>query len=162
MADLLTHVLVAYIVARLLSVKYPWITTPLVTAAMVGAVLPDLNRLSYVIEATTIERTLDMPFSWDGLHRGGPVAVIILICGTLVTEEHRRRVMLLMGLGAALHLVFDLFLVPTGRSFAILWPLTTWQPTLPGFYSSRDLRVTTTALAVAALTWLWSMSRSPR
>lgn len=154
MGDLMTHVLIAYIIAKLLSIRYPWITTPYVTAAMVGGVLPDLNRIELILPAETIEGALGVPFSWSGLHRGGPVAAMVLICGYLVPSCHRTRVILMVAMGAGVHLVMDLFLEPTGPSFAVLWPLTTWEPVLPGIYSSRDVRITPAFMVLAALTWL--------
>lgn len=155
-ADLLTHVLSAYIVAKLLSIRYPWITTPYVTAAMVGGVLPDLNRIELVLPAETVETLIGLPFSWGGLHRGGPVLVSVLIVGYLVPPRYRRGVILMAGMGAGLHLVMDLFLgsgFAWEPSFAVLWPLTSWQPVVPGFYSSRDVRIGPLFVMLAVLTW---------
>lgn len=160
MADLLTHVLIAYIAAKLLSLRYPWITTPFLTAAMLGGVLPDLNRIELFIPGESFEAITGLPFSWwGGLHRTGPIVISILIVAYLVSRRYRRRVIAMLALGAGLHLSADLFLGSgLEAAFAVLWPLTAWEPVLPGFYSSRDIRIAPLFLVLAAVTW-WFVER---
>lgn len=110
MADLLTHVLIAYIAAKLLSLRYPWITKPYLTAAMLGGVLPDLNRIELLVPADAVEGITGLPFSWGGLHRTGPIVVSILIIAYLVPKRYRTRLLAMLALGAGLHLFADLFL----------------------------------------------------
>lgn len=154
MADLMTHVLIAYIAAKLLSLWMPWITTPYVTAAMLGAVLPDLDRIELLIPASTVEHVLGVPFDWAALGLGGPVAIGVLILGVLVPEEHRLRVLAMATLGAGLHLSADLFSGNgPGPADALLWPLSAWEPVLPGWYMSYDVRLAAIAILVAAVTW---------
>lgn len=163
MADLLTHVLIAYIAAKLLSLRYPWITKPYLTAAMLGGVLPDLNRIELLIPAEAIEGITGVPFSWGGLHRTGPIVISMLIIAYLVPRRYRRRVIAMIALGAGLHLFADLFLgAGFEAAFAVLWPLTDWQPVLPGFYSSRDIRIAPLFMVFAAVTWWYVESRTGR
>lgn len=154
MPDLLTHVLVAYVCAKLLSMRLPWLSTSYVTAVMLGATLPDLNRSERLLPSAAIEAVLGVPFSWGGLHRGGPILVTVLLLAVLLPEAHRRRAALTLGFGAATHLVLDLFLVRSGSSFPLLWPLTDFQPTLPGLYSSQDVMLAPTMLVMATVVWV--------
>ena len=55
MTELFTHVLVGYVLATMLSWRWGWITPPLVTVEMFGALLPDLNRLELFVPAETVE-----------------------------------------------------------------------------------------------------------
>lgn len=154
MADILTHVLMAYIAAKLLSVRYDWITTPYLTAAMLGGIIPDINKLELVIPADTIEAAIGLPFSWDGLHRLGGVAVSIGIVGYLVPRTYRQRLLAMLALGAGLHLVADAFAGSgVGPSYDLLWPLTAWEPIVPQLYLSSDMRVAPLFVVLAALTW---------
>lgn len=146
----------AYIVAKLLSLRYPWITRPYLTAAMVGGLLPDLNRIELVLPNEMVAGAVGLPFDWGGLHRGGPVAVSVLILGYLVPKRYRRGVILMAGMGAGLHLFTDLFLgvgFAWEPSFAVFWPITAWEPVVPGFYSSRDVRIAPLFATLALLTW---------
>ena len=156
MADLLTHVLMAYIVAKLLSLRYEWITSPYLTAAMLGGVLPDLNRIDLLLSADTIEAVTGLPFSWGGLHRGGPVFVLALIIAYLVQRPYRKRVFTLIALGVGLHLVSDLFLGSgLAPSYALMWPLSGWEPVVPGFFNSRDIRIAPMFMVLSAATWVF-------
>lgn len=134
MADLLTHVLAAYIVVKLLGLRYGWITAPYVTMAMVGAVLPDLNRVRLLVDDATMTALLGVPWSWGAQHRLGGVLISVLIICVLVSDSARTRVFVMLSLGAGLHLFMDLFL--HNHPFPILWPLTTYRPPFPGLYSS--------------------------
>ena len=92
MADLLTHILVGYVLAVLLSWRADWITAPYITLVMGAAVLPDLNRIELVIPAATIEATLGIPWSWTPLHRVGGTFLIICLGTMLASKQLRRRV----------------------------------------------------------------------
>ncbi|WP_226377486.1 metal-dependent hydrolase [Haloterrigena turkmenica] len=162
MADGLTHVLIAYALATLLSVRYPWITARLATVAMVGGMLPDLNRLKWVVPPETVEAAIGASFSWRPMHSVGGVAVVICIASLTVRAEYRRAVALLLALGALSHLVLDLLLVPPAGTYQYLWPLTSAEVVFPGFYSSRDRWVAPVAilLALAARSVVRRHSRS--
>lgn len=164
MADILTHVLMAYIAAKLLSARVDWITTPYLTAAMFGGVIPDINKLELVIPAETVESAIGLPFSWDGLHRLGGVAASIGIVAYLVPTRHRRRLVCMLALGAGLHLVTDAFAGSgVGAASDLLWPLTAWEPVVPRFYVSSDVRIAPIFVALAAITWAaveWYEARS--
>jgi hypothetical protein len=139
MPDLLAHTLLAYGLATVLSARIDWLSPQYTTLAMVGAVLPDFNHISMLLPSRTVETTLSVPFDWGALQTGGPVLVLVLI-GTVLAVDDRRRVFGLLSLGAASHLITDaLITVVDGRSQSVLWPLTRYQPPSPGLYLSTDL-----------------------
>lgn len=152
MADLLTHVLVAFVLATVLSWWLGSISPAMVAAAMVGAVLPDLNRLELVLPATTVEALLGLPWTWTVLHRlGGTLAVIVLV-GLAVHRDQRTMVVGMLVLGAASHYLLDALLWQADGVVAPLgWPLIDWQPAFEGWYRSMDRwpAVVATVLIVA-------------
>ena len=154
MADLFTHVLVGYVLATLLSWRYEWITPPLVTVAMVGAALPDLNRIGLVVDDAVIAATLGIPFSWTPFHRIGGTILVVLIGALLVPREYRKAVLLLLALGAGSHYLLDFFLYkPSGVTGPLLWPFVTHGFAIEGVYLSSDRWPAVLASAAAVVTW---------
>jgi hypothetical protein len=152
MADLLTHVLVAYALAALLSLRVDRLTPALVTLAMVGAALPDLNRLGLLVPASTVEAALGVPLSWDAFATVGGVAVVVAVGGLLVPLRLRRPAVATLTLGAASHFVLDhLLLFPSGYTHPYLWPLVARGLPGPGLYLS-SARWPAVAAVVAAAT----------
>ncbi|WP_396611628.1 metal-dependent hydrolase [Haloferax sp. S1W] len=140
MPDLLAHAFLAYSLATVASWRYEWLTSPYVTVAMAGAFIPDLSKGELVLPDARVEQLLGIPFDWFGLHTAGAVVCSILIGALLVHARERRRVVLLLALGAGSHLVADgLLKKPEGVSHPMLWPLTRIHPPTPGLYLSTDV-----------------------
>lgn len=155
MPDLLAHALLAYAVARILSWQSDWLTAPYVTACMAGAFIPDLAKAELVIPNAVVEHLFHVPFAWFGLHTGGAVLVSVLIGVLIVVPRERKRVFLLLALGAGTHLLADgLLRTPSGRSYAMFWPLMRYNPPTPGLYLSTQPEPTVVAAAVALAVWL--------
>ena len=165
MPDVLTHVLWGYIIGTLLSFRYDWIDARFITIVMLGALLPDLTKISIVIESDVAEHALGIPFSWSAIHRLGGVVVACAIGALLAGNGYRKLVFGLLSIGAASHLIFDGLLVnPSGYSFAILWPLTNYHFPTPNFFVSSDRWPAVFSGVLAAGVWLakrWMDSPSP-
>lgn len=173
MPDLLTHALVGYALATLLARRVDWLAPPYITLAMLGAALPDLNRIDVLLPAHRLEEHLAsasaslqrgplaailpdrVPVNWDAFHTL-PASVLVASVGALlVPKRHRRRVLALLVLGALSHHALDLLLVdPNGRSFPLLWPLTRYEPPTPGLFSSRDAWLVPVVAFVAGAAWV--------
>ncbi|MWV40021.1 metal-dependent hydrolase [Natrialba sp. INN-245] len=155
MAELLTHVLAAYVLATALSWRYEWITAPFVTVAMAGAITPDLNRLELLLSAETIESVVGVPFDWGAFHTLGGTAVVVAIGALLTPQRYRRAVVAMLALGALSHHVLDVLLIsPSGYSYSVFWPLTPYRPPTPNLYLSTDRWPALVAGSVAAVVWL--------
>lgn len=160
MPDLLAHALLAYAVARILSWRYDWLTAQYVTVCMVGAFIPDLAKVELVLPSDVVERLLDVPFSWFGLHTGGAVLVSVLVGVVVVVPRERKRAFTLLALGGGTHLLADgLLQTPSGRSYAMFWPLTRYNPPTPGLYLSTEPGPTIVAAGVAVVVWLVTSRR---
>ncbi|MGM0405351.1 MAG: metal-dependent hydrolase [Thermoplasmatota archaeon] len=140
MADLLTHVFVAFSVGTLLSWKYKWINSNYITIIMLGSVLPDLTRIGLILEPAFIENLFNIPFSWTPLHTLGGVFIIILVLTLSVNKKYSKPVFLLIALGTFTHLFLDsLLLSTTGYSYSMFFPITVYSPPTAGLYLSTDI-----------------------
>lgn len=163
MADLLTHVLAAYVLATVLSWRWRWITPPYVTVAMAGAIVPDLNRIELFVPAAALEATFGVPVNWNALHTLGGSLLVVSIGALLVPATHRSRVFVLAFLGVLSHLTLDLLLIrSTAQSYAVLWPLTEYRPPTIGLYLSTDQWPAAIALVVAGIVALETRRRCAR
>lgn len=152
MPDLLAHVLFAYVLGTMLSWRYGWLSPAYVTVVMAGAMVPDVSKGALVLPGSRIEALVGVPFDWFALHTTGGVLLMILVGVTLVAPAERRRVFLLLTLGAATHLFADaLLLNPSGRSYPVVWPLMRYHPPTPGLYLSTRPEPTVIAAAAALI-----------
>lgn len=162
MPDLLTHALVAYILATSLSYRYEWLTPAFVTVCMMGAFIPDLTKIRLLVPSWRIEAVLGVPFDWGALHTVGGTLVSVLIGVVVVPAAYRKRVFGLLAVGAGSHLALDSVLVfPAGRMKAVLWPLTTYRPAFEGLFLSTDRWPLVVAAILAALVWYLRYHHSP-
>lgn len=120
MPNVLTHVLVGYVLGTVLSVRYDWLTPQYVTVVMLGALLPDLSKINLLVLSEQVAILIGLPFEWRAVHMLGGALVVITIGALLTGEEHRMRVFLLLALGVASHLFLDAPLIKaSGYSFAV-------------------------------------------
>ncbi|AUG47225.1 metal-dependent hydrolase [Haloarcula taiwanensis] len=152
MPDLLSHAFIAFTICTLLSLRYNWLTGEYVTVGMAGAFIPDMAKIKLLVDAAAVEAALGIPFNWLGIHTLGGAFVAVLVGTVVVNRADRRRVFMLLSLGAVSHLLADsLLLKASGRSYEVLWPLTQYHPPTPGLYLSTDIWLTgvTGSVAVA-------------
>ncbi len=165
MAELLTHILVGYSIGMLLAFQYDWVRAPQVTLVMIGAASPDLNRVDLVIDSNMITSTFGIPWDWGALNVLGGNIMVLAILALLVTDEWRRRAFVLLVLGAISHHALDLLLLnASGYSYAVLWPVTEYQPPAGMLYRSSDRVPAVIAAAVAGaihLGYRWHERTSP-
>jgi uncharacterized protein (TIGR03382 family) len=155
MPDMLAHALVGYVLGRVLSWRHDRLGTPHVTAVMVGTFVPDMVKVKLVADPVVASGALGLPFSWSPLHTAGGVLLSILVGALVALPRERRRVLGLLAVGAGSHLFLDALLrTPTGRSYAVLWPLTRYRPPTPGLSLSTEPWPAAVAGVAAAAVWL--------
>ncbi|QIO24105.1 metal-dependent hydrolase [Haloarcula sp. JP-L23] len=162
MADLLTHVLVGFILGSILAVGFRWKAPPFVAVVMVGALLPDLAKIAMILPPRVVEETLGIPFDWFAVHTPFGTLLVAGIGSLLVSETIRRRVFVLLLIGGASHLVLDSLLISPSRFYHVLfWPLTTQFVSLPGLYLSSDRWPSIVAACLAVVAWFvrWQNGR---
>lgn len=157
-ADVLTHVLVGYVVGMVLALRDDRIGPPHVTLVMVGALSPDVAKVALFVPSYTITATTGVPWNWTALHTLGGTVVVCLVTAVLVAPEQRRLAVALVAIGALTHHVLDALLITqAGVVYPLLWPLTEYRPPAGGLYRSSDRlpAVLTGLLALA----LWAVHR---
>ena len=161
MPDVLTHVLWGYVIGRLLSFRYDWLDARFVTIVMLGALLPDLTKISLVIDDAVVEHALGIPFSWGAIHRLGGVIIACAVGALLAGNSYRKLVFGLLSIGAASHLILDGLLInPSGYSYAILWPLTNYHFPTPNLFLSSDRWPAIVSGVIAAGLWIVDRQRA--
>ncbi|QLG27384.1 metal-dependent hydrolase [Halorarum halophilum] len=154
MPDILTHVLVGYCLATLLSLRDDRITPPYVTVAMLGTLLPDLTKIELLVPSMVVEQAIGLPFSWFAIHTPFGSLLAASVGALLVAPHHRRQVLALLLLGAFSHHALDAMLLNvTGSSYPLLWPLSTYHIPSPGLYLSSDRWPALLTGSLAAVMW---------
>lgn len=155
MPDILTHVLVGYILGMMLSFRYEWLRAPYVTLVMFGAISPDLVKIGLVVPEEVVASTTGVPFAWLPLHTLGGNLVVIVAMALLVEPEYRKPAILLVPLGAASHHALDLLLLNApGYAYPVLWPLTEYRPPAGMLYRSSDRWPALVTSIGAVVVWL--------
>ncbi|WP_424017525.1 hypothetical protein ACOZ4N_16885 [Halorientalis pallida] len=153
MAELLTHVLLAYVLLTVASWWTDAVTDRWVPVGMAGAAIPDLLKVERLVDERVLEGLLGVPFSYAPISSLGGVLVVaagIALCFT----EHRARVYGLLVAGGASSLVLDgLRMYADGHAGFWLYPLW-WRPPTPNLYVTSDPRVTGVAVLVSACVFL--------
>ncbi|MFC4989916.1 metal-dependent hydrolase [Saliphagus infecundisoli] len=167
MADVLTHVLVGYVLGTVLSVRYAWLRPAHVTLVMIGALSPDFVKIYLLFPDGLVAALVGAPFSWDPVHTLGGNLLVLLLGTLCVSPGERRRAFSLLAAGALTHHVLDVSLLTvTGHAYAVFWPLTAVQPPSGGLYLSSDAWPALVAGALAAATWVlryrWLEGRDSR
>jgi len=150
MADLLTHVLVAYVLVTVTQwrVGFPRHWVPI---AMGGAAMPDLVKVGLVIDESVVQAVLGVPFEYVPISSFGGVVVIAARITILFDREVWREVYGLLIFGGATSLVVDgLRVFADGTGGFWLYPV--WvQPPTPELYVSADPRVLAVVLSTAVV-----------
>lgn len=153
MADLLTHVAVAYVVSAA-AVRAGYLPDRLLPVVAVGAVTPDLMKPTVPLGVVRGELA-GVTYSLWGLHTLGGIVVLAGV-GALTLRSSDRRVgwLALVG-GGCSHLLLDLLVIRVdGLAPPYLFPLTTWLPPAGNVYASFDVWPALVACSVALAVFL--------
>jgi len=95
--DVLTHVLVGYVIGTLLSIRYERLRRAHVTLVMIGALSPDFAKIDLLFPDELRQLPARHPFSWAPLHLLGGTIVVTLFGSLLFAPEYRRDVVVAIG-----------------------------------------------------------------
>ncbi|EMA28831.1 hypothetical protein [Haloarcula japonica] len=150
MADLLTHFLVPYILLTVTSWRADWLDRRWIVVGIGGAAIPDLVKVEIVLDDSTVEALLGVPFAYDPLSTLGGVLLLAGIITVAFDRHHWMRVFGLVTFGGLTSLLFDgMRVYADGRANAWLYPFTNWRPPTPSLYVSSDPTVLVVALLTA-------------
>ena len=151
MADLLTHVLVVYVVLTVASWRLDAVTDRWVVVAMCGAAMPDLVKARIVFfDLLGVRSVFGVELAFAGFNRLGGVLLMAGAVAVFFGSRWRRAYASLAFGGLSSLLVDGLRVYADGRADFYLYPFTWWRPPTPSLYVTSDPRVLVTALVVAA------------
>ncbi|QRV15778.1 metal-dependent hydrolase [Haloterrigena salifodinae] len=137
--DVLTHVLVGYILGTLLSFRYARLRSAHVTLVMAGALVPDLMKIQLLVPDGLVAHVLGVPFTWSPIHTLVGSALVVGLGALFVTPAQRPLAVALLAVGAGSHHALDLLLVTaSGDAYAVFWPLLEYRPPAGDLYLSSD------------------------
>ena len=152
MADLLTHLLVAYALFTIASWRVDWLEPRWVVVGTGGAAIPDLVKVDIVLDSDSVAAALGLPFSYSPLSTLGGVLLVAGLITLAFERDHWKRVYGLVTVGGVLSLLGDgLRAYADGRAGAWLYPVTNWRPPTPSLYVSSDPRILVVAVVFAAV-----------
>lgn len=148
MAELLTHVLVPYVLLTVAGWRWR-LDRRWLPVAMGGAAMPDLSKVDLVVDSTVVESAVCHGFTWSPISSLGGVLVIGAGIALLFGDGFRRRAYAALLFGAISALLVDgMRMFADGRSNFWLYPIY-WRPPTPNLYVTSDNRVTILAVSVA-------------
>jgi len=149
-ADLLTHVLLAYAGCTILSWHRP-IPTHWIAITMVGSILPDLNRITLIVTNRTFEAFLGVPFDIDALSTLGGTVLLAGIGSMVVTNQHRRTFAALLAGALSHHFIDGVKAYADSAAGTWLYPITWARHPTPSLYVSSDPAVLVAAVSITAI-----------
>jgi hypothetical protein len=150
MADLLTHVLVPYVLLTSIRWRVGFPSRRWVPVAMGGAAIPDLLKIRLLVPASLVQDALGIPFDYGVI---GTLGGLLLVAGgiTLLFRDSHRRIYGFLVFGGTSALLLDALRVSAdGHAGYWLYPLW-WRPPTHNVYVTSDPRV---LLLVGALSLL--------
>ncbi|PSP34449.1 hypothetical protein BRC64_00750 [Halobacteriales archaeon QH_10_67_22] len=154
MTDLLTHVLVAYVLLTVAGWRVEAVDARWRAVGMGGAAIPDLGKVSLLVDGRTVEGLLGVPFSYGPLSTLTGVVLVSGVIAVAFGRRYRRRAFTFLLVGGVASLLGDaLRLTVNGRAGPLLYPLSWWRPPAPGLYVSSDPRVLAFVLVAAVATY---------
>lgn len=153
MADLLTHVLVPFVLLTPASWQLPWLERRWIVVGMAGAAIPDLVKFGLVLDNGVVETLTGLPFTYAPISSLGGVLIVAGAIAVLFADRVRRAYGYLLGGGLSALLLDGMRVFADGRADFWLYPLW-WRPPSPTLYVSSDPRVTAIAVVLALAVFL--------
>lgn len=156
MADLLSHVLIAFVLLTLVSWRVEWLTRRWVVVGMGGAFIPDLSKAEILVDPAIVEGLLGVPFTVEHLSSLGGVLLAAGVITLLFERDRWLRVYALLVVGGSAHLFVDgLRVWADGRASQWLFPvLPTWRPPTPDLYVTSDPTIPFVVISVSVAVFL--------
>lgn len=163
MADLLTHVLVAYVLLTVAGWYVDWLDRRWVVVGMGGACIPDLQKVDILLDADAVSAALGIPFTYGVTSTLGGVLLLSGVVTLLFERRWWRRVYGLLVVGGLAHVALDgLRVWADGSASQWLFPvLPSYRPPTPSLYVTSDPLVPVVALAVSLLVFAVDRRRGP-
>ncbi|SDJ69898.1 LexA-binding, inner membrane-associated putative hydrolase [Halovenus aranensis] len=156
MAELFSHILLAFGLFTAVGWAVSWLDRRWVVVGMIGSLLPDLNRIDLLLDDYVVAQLLGIPFNWTGIHTVGGVLLLSGAGAVLfATHEQQSRAFGLLAAGGCSHLLVDAVKAwADGSNGAYLYPFSWWRNPTPGWYVSAERWVFVASLLLAVGVWV--------
>lgn len=150
MPDWITHILAAWMICTILSFKYKQINPAYTVVCMVGALIPDIYKIT-------------IPLGVMGIHAENFFMPLHLPMGSLITasiftlffKEQKKLVLSLLLLGVATHYTLDLLLINLNGGMIMLFPFS-WDTWAVNVVPNDDWHITLFAIGLAVVVYFVS------
>jgi hypothetical protein len=162
MADLLTHVLVAYSLLTVAGWWVDWLDSRWIVIGMGGACIPDLQKVDVLVDADAVSAALGIPFTYSVTSTLGGVLLLSGAIAVLFDRRWWRRVYGLLVVGGGAHVALDgLRVWADGRASQWLFPLLpSYRPPTPSLYVTADPLVPLLVVAASLLVFVVDRRRN--
>ena len=148
MPDWITHILAAWMICTILSLKYKQINPAYTVVCMAGALIPDTFKIVIPlglmgIKAENFLMPMHLPVG----------SLIIASIFTLFFKEKKKLVLSLLLLGVATHYALDLLLTNLGGGMAMLFPFS-WDTWALNIIPDDDWHITLLAMGLAVVVYV--------
>lgn len=152
MTDLLTHVLVVYVLATLKTWRLDWFRRRHVGIAMLGTIFLDTAKGLLLTGPEFV--LFGIKASWYALQTVGAAAVFTVVGVFLFDIDERPAVLGSLSFGVIVHIFLDLLVIRTdGTAPPYFYPLTWWHLPSGNVYLSSDIWPSLVAIGVSILVW---------
>ena len=144
--DWIVHLLVPWIGAKILQVRCTEMADRQIALVMLGAVLPDINAIGYLLQ-------------WTGINYGGfllpfhtPIGSLLVAAIISLMFTKRKQALSILGIGIATHYALDSLLLHVGGGMVLLFPFNwIWDYQLGLFSSNNWVPFIVTAMVAVML-----------
>jgi len=151
MPDWLTHILAAWIICKLLRIKFRAFDSKNTAIVMVGALIPDIVKVGLLFDSLGMD-------VWDfiaPLHTPIGSMLSAALFSLLFKFEERKRIFSLLILGASTHLALDFLLMHVSGGMLMLFPFS-WHGWQLGVIQCENYYVALIALLLACIIYIIS------
>ena len=120
MPDWLAHILFAYLVCKIVSLKFKSLGGEEIAVIFIGAIIPDLTKAKLIFGIAG----MDIQDMIETIHT--PAGSLLVIAFISIFFIDTRRVFLLLALGAGTHFLLDLMEKTLDGGILLLFPLS-WE-----------------------------------
>lgn len=148
MPDWIVHICVAYLVCRILYIKYPLFDGANTTLAMIGSILPDIIKLQIISGYLGLDLTNFLSVFHIPLTSFTVAGIISLFF------ENKRITFFFLVIGAITHFAMDLLLVDIEGGMYLFFPFS-WQTYNLDLISPDDYLITLVILTLTLIVYFF-------
>jgi hypothetical protein len=146
MPDWLAHILFAYVLCKVLGIKFKVFNKENTAVVMIGSLIPDIVKIGLIFDLFSID-------VWDFITPLHTPACSLLVAGLISLLFYEPTVVfLLLVLGFTTHYMLDLLLKHVSGGMLLLFPLS-WEEYQLGLIQCDDYMITLVLVVLAVIVY---------